>query len=341
LAGSYFGPVLCKPAEAYILATNQSSETAPFWFQQLGSKPFTEKLLEVEAQQTRVFPFSELPAPISTAVALKTREGSPWQLQTFCKGDSKARALGNTVSPWKTFQRPPTTKGAVLSLVNLSQQRNAVEISYYSERHFLGLQKLILEAGFARTDVELSFPEFTESFQVKAQGRWTGLALNERQQELPFSEDTVFLEKLPEARYFLMKARSDQVEESFVVPLTNPKMISESLDQIAHPEKARLFVGKIQKNLEGVNRDLSNAVAAPWSWQAEGLQYADFASITCDGTPSIVEERVDDWIATTGGAICFWNYRVVKELTAQEVQKPSLRSPSSWRPGLAFPRQTR
>ncbi|MGZ6395786.1 MAG: BP74-related protein, partial [Pseudobdellovibrionaceae bacterium] len=74
---------------------------------------------------------------------------------------------------------------------------------------------------------------------------------------------------------------------------------------------------------------------SPWSWQVvEAQNYADFAHISCDGTPALVEERLNSWLQETGGTICFWNYRVVRELTLRELTQQFTQQPLGTKDGF-------
>ncbi len=66
---------------------------------------------------------------------------------------------------------------------------------------------------------------------------------------------------------------------------------------------------------------------SPYSWSVNRVDaFADFAHIDCDGSPDITEERLMQKL-NEGGRICFWRYRVVRELKAEEVSSGKLTKP--------------
>ena len=80
-----------------------------------------------------------------------------------------------------------------------------------------------------------------------------------------------------------------------------------------------MLFARIQKDHQGFNRNWSKAEKNFWSWStSEVPNFADIGSTACNGIPQEVEDRIDYW-ATDPGQICFWNYRVKKELSPSQV----------------------
>lgn len=105
--------------------------------------------------------------------------------------------------------------------------------------------------------------------------------------------------------------------ESFVIEISDPKLIASARAQIQDPAAfvPRLLVAQISEGSANLNRDLSSTFLAPWSWHIQRvIRFADFASIDCDGGPSLVEKTFPWWQESKGGLICFWGYRVIREL---------------------------
>lgn len=313
------------------MAHNQGSESEPFWLQNYGSRPFVEKFYEVAAGEAQLFPLAETFVKDSNAIALKSRLDSRWHFQTVCTEDANrpvVRELSREASPWKSFLGFSKLPTMTLAFVNLAQQETRFQVQFLAEDEVVSMQDFKASSQFAREDFKLSVPPKADRILVKSEGRWTG-ALTDAGKSIRVIDETVVQVPAKEpsdpnlpVRYFLMKSQTPGDNESFVVPMSQPKLIAESLDQIAQPEKGRLLVARMEKNLQGSNRDFLRPLKTPWSWQiSEVLQYADFARISCDGSPSIVEERIDDWITSTGGAICFWNYRVIREIQPAELKK--------------------
>ena len=80
-----------------------------------------------------------------------------------------------------------------------------------------------------------------------------------------------------------------------------------------------MLFARIQKNHQGFNRNWSKVEKSFWSWSAsEVTDFADLGSTACNGAPQEVDDRMDYWVIDPG-QICFWNYRVKKELSPLEV----------------------
>ena len=326
LAENHYSPLPCSAEEAYLQVENTSAEAQPFWFQPVGKKPFDESYMEVKPRGHLSLPLSESHNLRESALALKTLTPT-LRFSTICKGQTSAWKLGNEVSPWKTLDVNAAKASLDLYIANLAQQKNSLEIEFEGTWGSLGSQSLTLGEDFKTLRHTLNLPQGTKTVRLRAEGRWVGKAfLGPR--EVILRDETVKLSQAPAMRYFLFTSRYPDTHESFVVPIQNPKLIQESLAQIANPGTARLLVARIEKSAAAaaaLNRDFSSPLKTPWSWQViEAQNYADLAHISCNGTPQIVEERLNSWMSETGGTICFWNYRVTRELSLQEITQSPL-----------------
>jgi len=338
-AENYYSPLLCPIEDAFLEAQNTSTEPQPFWLQSLGTSPFRETYVEVKAHGRLSIPLTDYYRSNESAVAVKTHTPN-LSFQARCKGSTLTWNLTATVSPWKTLAVSPQESSATLHLANLSQQANSVEIIFESYWGKLGSQTVPLDPEFRDMTQVLQLPPGTKSLSMRAPGRWNGQVLSSQGKILKLTEERASLPgPLAGTRYFLFASSDPDTHETFVVPMQNAKLIQESLDQIAQPDKARLLVARIEKSFAGVNRN--SADGAPWSWQVQEAQnYADFAHISCDGNPQIVEERLNSWLTETGGTICFWSYRVLREVSAHELAPLKLTQEPLWSlPALAFPQR--
>lgn len=328
-AENFYSPLLCAVEDTSLRVQNSSSQSQAFWFQELGAKPFYEAYVSVKAHGQLTVALKDYLSTTASAVSLKT-QNSTLSFKAFCKSTQKTWNIEGQHSPWKKLSLLNASPQFQIEFANLSQQNNPVEISFESFFGSQSSQSLVLPEGFARTSLKLSPPWGASSLKIRALGRWSGKAFDSSGQELLLEDETLIQGTPPPARYFLFQSQDPGTQDNFVVAMTNPKLIQESLVQIQNPQQARLLVARIEKSLQGFNRDLSSPTKAPWSWHVvEAQNYADFAHISCDGTPNLVEERLNSWLYETGGTICFWSYRVVRELRADEL----MRSPLLLRPG--------
>lgn len=119
----------------------------------------------------------------------------------------------------------------------------------------------------------------------------------------------------PFASYF--EVSNSKSSESFVIKLTDRTLIEKARNAIAEKKKL-LVVADIRHGHGEFNRDFADSVKTPWSWHAEKvLDLNDFASIDCDGSPSLTERFFNEDEDTK--RICFWQYYVTREVQISEV----------------------
>lgn len=335
-AENYYSPLLCPVENTYLQVENTTSEVQSFWFQHLGETPFDESYGEIKARGKLSLPLSDYYHAGETAIAMKTQVAG-LSFSARCKDSTLEWNLEKQTSPWKTLLVGKEDTLLNMNFTNLSQQDNTLEVSYESLWGLLGTQLITLPAEFKNQTRLLNLPYGTRIVTIHGKGRWAGKVLSDLSQEIPLQDETLQLSQIPQKRYFLFASLYPDTTETFVVPVESPLMIQQTLDQIRDPNSARLLVARIEKSQSGLNRDLSSSHKTPWSWQVvEAQNYADFAHISCNGTPQIVEERLNAWMLETGGTICFWNYRVVRELNLWEItQSPSWLPPAP----LSLPRR--
>lgn len=154
--------------------------------------------------------------------------------------------------------------------------------------------------------------------RVRASQRFAAFNLTSTGSDGPFIIDTQKTNVDDMAAYFVVGAR-DNSGDSFIIQVTNDAMIAKAREQIANPSLEKIVFARIQKGNSGFNRNWSKKEKALWSWSpAEVTNISDIGSTACNGFPQAVEDRVDSW-SKDPGRICFWSYRIKKELTPAEV----------------------
>ncbi len=110
-------------------------------------------------------------------------------------------------------------------------------------------------------------------------------------------------------RYFRVTAGG----EAFVLRTADPQTwhVADSLLALPLSERNMLVIGPIEKGDEGYNR--------PWSWHFKTNEwiFAENAIELCDGTPSYVEEHLDEWLSSVG-SYCPWSSRIEREFLTGE-----------------------
>jgi hypothetical protein len=123
----------------------------------------------------------------------------------------------------------------------------------------------------------------------------------------------------PQAKPGLFEVTNADHSESFVVQITDAKLLLEARHQVEAPNAfvSRLLIAEVSSGNDGVNQDPSSRLKTPWSWHVHQVyRFADFGSIDCDGNPSIIEKALPWWQSAKGGLICFWGYKITRELNS-------------------------
>ncbi len=121
-----------------------------------------------------------------------------------------------------------------------------------------------------------------------------------------------------DAKYFVITPRNGQ-GDFFIARIKDPVMVDRARSLIKNPDLEQILFAKVQKGSQGYNRNWAKSDKSFWSWSVtEVTNFADVGSTSCNGFPQAVEDRVDSWMKSPG-QICFWSYRIKKELTLDEV----------------------
>lgn len=111
---------------------------------------------------------------------------------------------------------------------------------------------------------------------------------------------------------------------SFLVRTDSLEIARQARELIANPDSNSKLITAVVALGSGVevNRDLRSLFRTPWSWHvSKWYGFADFGHINCDGGAEKLEELLLAWTQQQPAAICFWNYRVVREITAEVSQR--------------------
>lgn len=162
-----------------------------------------------------------------------------------------------------------------------------------------------------------------------AQSRFSGLILAaENSQQFTANPKPLEVARpVSTSRYFRLS--DEKNTQSYVMALdiqTQADLIAQAEKQIQIPWQIgylpRILVARVGNGSAGLNRDFSSPFKSLWSWHiAEVYRFADFGSQTCDGNPEMLEQMLLGWSPDEQGVICFWNYRVVEELSPEKIQK--------------------
>ena len=126
---------------------------------------------------------------------------------------------------------------------------------------------------------------------------------------------------LTDEKYFLMGSY-DNTGDQFIVKIKDPAMVQKARDQITNPQLHKIVFAKIKLGNQGYNRNMIKKEKSFWSWSVtEVTNISDFGSTACNGFPQMLEDQAEAWVKGLG-KICFWSYRIKKELSYDEVTNP-------------------
>ena len=121
--------------------------------------------------------------------------------------------------------------------------------------------------------------------------------------------------------YFVISERDIFHGDSYLIYLADPEDAAHAREIIRNPETAesQILVANIAPGSGSPpNRAfLNDGLIRSWH-VTEFTGFADFTAEILDGWPSFIEEDVAGWIQNTGGAIGFWSYTAVREVSENE-----------------------
>ncbi len=204
-------------------------------------------------------------------------------------------------------------------LQNLFAGENTTTIEYLDQNGKTVSSETIILNSFEQKNFKTSWPNsHWHSLKISAEQRWTSFSLFSKgarpAQSVRPQPTTIDLN----AAYFEVAPR-DGEGDSFVARISDSAMVARARELVAHPEYEKIVFAKIEKGHQGYNRNFKKTEKSFWSWSiSEVTNFADIGSTACNGMPQIVEDDVDLWVQNPG-RICFWNYRIKREISIQEM----------------------
>lgn len=306
-------PQLCTTGELYL--KNNSTTNTSAWLQKFGKNLLRETEIEMAALSSLVFPLDPLNNEEKYSL-LVINENNLIDVKYKC--NNRLYSASSIEGGQLTFKKTSLATNQIW-IQNLFTDTNEVQIEF-QDLEYKKITSKILNLSSLQS-VLFAVPEsiknwsyfkFTAShkstaFSLTASGNDTPVIVAPQKTEIDFS-----------AHYFLVGPRTGS-SDSFIVKITDENLIERARDLIINPQKEKMLFARIQKNHQGFNRNWSKIEKSFWSWSTtEVTDFSDLGSTACNGAPQEVEDRMDYWVIDPG-QICFWNYRVKKELTPNEV----------------------
>lgn len=325
---TYYSPVLCAPENLTLFVTNKTKEPQRVWTQVRFGTEIDERHHDLEPQgKIKIRGTSFLPE--TTGFSVKSWEKNVVQITSTCT-DSFSTVLTDLTSPEVTHWLPAKIQTVKLHLLNLFLKPNQIHLkAFNSQGAVIGEKTVSLEKYYDTSAFKWTLPQAISRLEIQGEERLHSILSYDNGVEEKISPGIalkpVTMSVDPAKTYFLVSTKEAQASEAFVIALDKAETIAVAREQIRNPQLEKIVVAGIELGHGGFNRAFLARDKAPYSWSVNRVDaFADFAHIDCDGSPDLTEERLEQKL-NEGGRICFWRYRVVRELTAEEVSSGRLK----------------
>jgi hypothetical protein len=307
-------PQVCAQGELQI--TNTNSENLKVWLQTFTPNLEFETEILLQAHAVSTIPLKQFDASTRFSL-LHFYENASVKAVFNCQGKTyPAHSLEGGIL---TFKKSDLSENK-LWVQNLFSGENKFQIEFLNKK----MQSLETQSFTLHALQQFSFKQQRPVtnwvyLKISAKNRYAAFNLNSQgSAALPFAI-TVQKSTLESMGHYFLVAPRDSLSESFIVKISDPEMVKRARELVANPALEKMLFAKIEKGDQGFNRNWSKKDKSFWSWSAtEVTNFADLGSTACNGAPQIVEDRLESWVKDPG-RICFWNYRIKKELSSQEV----------------------
>lgn len=309
-------PQLCSAGE--LILSNKSHEQASVWLQVFDQQLEAEEHQLISAGETAEIALAELPQGQRYSL-LHFNQAQKFEAYYRCHGVQYR--LSSLQGGELTF-RKSSADSPTLWVQNIFDGPNHLQVEILNSQ-FKAVGRLALELKnneYKKISSDSFGVENTQwsYFRIRSTEKYISFHLTQNGHSSPIMIEPVKTQVSTEPAYFLVGAR-DSETDNFIAPIRDPRLIAEARALIAHPQREKILFATVQKNHNGVNRNWSKVEKSFWSWSVhEVTSFGDLGSTSCNGTPQFVEDRASQWVEYVG-RICFWSYRVKKELTPTEV----------------------
>ena len=204
-------------------------------------------------------------------------------------------------------------------LQNLFSAENIVTVEYLDTFGKALSRETISLHSFEQRNFKTSLPDSQwRSLKISAEQRWTSFSMISGGARGPQSVQSQTSTAEANSAYFEVGPREGD-GDTYVARISDPALIARARELVLHPEYDKIVFAKIEKGHQGFNRNFNKPEKSFWSWSvSEITNFADIGSTACNGMPQMVEDDVDLWVQNPG-RICFWNYRLKREIPVQEI----------------------
>lgn len=308
-------PQTCPSGKLFVF--NQSANDISGWLQKFDGKLISET--------ENLFKAKSL-----TTLNISTKNSSEFYSIFYFEGKNSLIAQLNCDTENKEQNAAHAFEGGVLTFKKSDLSENKIWLqNLFSAENIFTIELLdqnknslstfaLKLSSLEQLNYKLSSDVPFQFIRVKAENRFTVFNLSSVGSSGPISYSIQQSEVPDTAAYFVVGPR-DSDQDQFVVSITAPALIQKAREQITNPSLEKIVFAKVEKGHGGFNRNWSKKEKSFWSWHTtEVTNISDLGSTACNGIPQALEDRVDSWIDDPG-RICFWSYRIKKELSPKEV----------------------
>lgn len=306
-------PQICESGE--LLLKNSGPTPASVWLQKFGKTLIRETEVEVSSRSSLALPLDAISKEERYSLLIIDQSDS---IDVKYKCNDRIYSASSLEGGALTFKKTNLAANQIW-IQNLFTDTNEVKIEFQNSNHQEITTKVFNLSSLQTTLFVV--PDTVKNwsyFKFTAKYKFSVFNLTAYGNEKPLVIAPQTSQVDSSAFYFLVGPRIGSAD-TFVVKITDEKIAERARELVQNPEDEKMLFARIQKDPKGFNRNWSKTEKSFWSWStSEVTNFADLGSTACNGAPQEVEDRLDYWVVDPG-QICFWNYRVKKELTPLEV----------------------
>lgn len=318
-----FAPAYCEPEQHRLEVENRTPFLQRLWTQVRVGDEFLEQAYDIPASGKITLDVADFTSE-RRAFTLRPFQENSLRVTSVC-GEKTRTVLSKITSPQVSHYLPRGISRVHLHLLNLFLQEQKIQITAVSATgQTLAQEKVWLKNYYDTELLDWNIPEGTSRLDVQGTERLSSLlffdAASGWLSSPAVAVQPVVLNPAPDKVYFLMAAKNSNLAESFVVGMDDPEMIATARQQIKNPSLEKIMIAGIELGNGNYNRSFSTTDRAPYSWSVNRVDaFGDLASVSCNGSPDLTEERLAKVLYEGGGRICFWRYRILRELSTTEI----------------------
>lgn len=309
-------PEVCE--KGTLVIRNQSSNELRFFLQTFNPGLISEYGLTVAAKSiftTEVSGFSKTQWQKRLSLLSLNASSARFQVQMKCH-DEIYQASFRQSGEW-IFEKNVKLKTHKLWIKNLSPNVGTYELTVFNNT--TSKIRTIDFQPFEQKSVMVKDADLWPYFKFEASTKVAVFYLDSTTNIEPVQFKPVALKDVDTNGVYFEVQNRDKNDDSFVVHITDTEMIARARSILANPSSEKIVIGEVKSGSGNHNLNLYSPDRAPWSWHVSRVtNFSDFASTACNGLPQIVEDRALTW-PNDPGRICFWTYRLKREISALDL----------------------